>query len=461
MLQNSKNVMKLEFDWAFFDPQIVGKEHGVSESELERYLLKAEQAWNKIIEERDKSQLAFWNILQNDLVIREVRTVEEVIRQKSWENVLVLGIGGSALGAIAIFKALRHPFHNLVATPRFFVMDNIDPVTFGSLLEMINWESTLVIVISKSGTTAETMSQFLIVREKIKKAVGPNAAKNHIIAITDPEKGILRTIARSMDLVSCTVPSLLGGRFSVLSPVGLVPALCVGVDIQALWEGAVMMADAVSGSSLMDNPVVKNGLYQFVFDSEKKKSTHVYWAYADGLYYLADWLRQLVAESLGKKRLDDGYSVGITPIKALGVTDQHSQLQLYREGPNDKVIIFLGVKNWVCDVEIPQPDKEEATLAYLGGHTLGELLHAEQRATACALAEAGRPNMTVWFPTLDAFTFGQAFFMFELQTAFMGFLYGINPFDQPGVELSKMMTYGLMGRQGFEKYAAMVENFGR
>jgi len=458
MTQNSKSMLSLEFNWSFFDSQVVGKEHGVAQSDLEKYLPEAEQAWRRIIESRDKYQLAFWNILQSDSVIKEVRSIEEIIRRKNWENVLLLGIGGSALGATAIFKALRHPFHNLVSAPRFFVMDNIDPVTFGALLDMLNWESTLVIVISKSGTTAETMSQFLIVREKLKKAVGMNAIKDHIIAITDPGKGILRSIAGTMAIPSCTVPPLLGGRFSVLSPVGLVPALCIGIDIEALWQGAVMAADAMNNLDFMNNPVIKTGLYQFIFDREKKKPIHVYWAYADGLYYFADWLRQLIAESLGKIK-PDGSFVGITPVKALGVTDQHSQLQLYREGPNDKVIIFLGVKHWDCDVQIPQPEEGESALEYLGGHTLGELFHAEQHATACALAEAGRPNMTVWFPALDSFTLGHAFFIFELQTAFMGFLYGINPFDQPGVELSKMMTYGLMGRKGFEEYAAMVRNF--
>ncbi|MCX7823259.1 MAG: glucose-6-phosphate isomerase [Syntrophobacterales bacterium] len=454
-----QSAVSLEFDWSFFDSQVIGKDHGVSKEELEKYSNQAEKVWKKLIEDKERSQLAFWNILENDLVLAEIRNIEQVVRKKDWENVILLGIGGSALGAMAIFRALRHPFHNLEAKPRLFIMDNIDPVTFLSLLDMINWERTLVIAISKSGTTAETMSQFLIVLDRIKKKLGASSVRDQVIVITDPEKGILRSIARSTDIPSCSVPPLLGGRFSVLSPVGLVPALCVGVDIEMLWQGAVWAAKRAGDNHFMDNPSVKMGLYQFIFDSEKKKPIHVYWAYSDALYPLSDWIRQLIAESLGKKRAD-GTSVGITPIKALGVTDQHSQLQLYREGPNDKVIIFLGVKSWERDVEIPSLEESVGSLEYLGGHTLGELFHAEQRATACALAEAGRPNMTLWFPVLNAFTLGQAFFMFELQTAFMGGLYGINPFDQPGVELSKLMTYGLMGRKGFEEYAAIVEKFG-
>lgn len=459
MNQQEEKVMRLEFDWSFLDSKIIGSEHGVGKDDLDQCLDKAEKAWKKLIEDRHQSKLAFWNILESDSILREIKGVEGIVRNKDWENVLLLGIGGSALGATAIFRSLRHPFHNLLLKPRFFVMDNIDPVTFSSLVDVLDWERTLVIAVSKSGTTAETMSQFLIVRDRIKKVLGKNSIKDHIIVITDPEKGILREIARSMDIPSCSIPPLLGGRFSVLSPVGMVPALCVGVDIEMLWQGAVFGAKKADSTDFMENPAIKTGIYQFIFESRKKKPIHVYWAYSDALYYLSDWIRQLIAESLGKKR-SDGSFVGITPIKALGVTDQHSQLQLYREGPNDKLIIFLGIKSWEKDLNIPSPEAEETSLEYLGGHTLGELLHVEQRATSCALAEAGRPNMTIWFPVLSAFTLGQAFFNFELQTAFMGFLYGVNPFDQPGVELSKLMTYGLMGRRGFEKYRAIVEQFG-
>lgn len=459
MMTENRNTARLEFDWSFLDAQIVGDEHGISESHLEKYLPQAEKAWSQLLESKSKQQLAFWNILEGDSILHEISYVRELIRYKMWENILLLGIGGSALGATAIFRALKHPFHNISDQPRFFVMDNIDPGTFGCLLDMLNWERTLTIVISKSGATAETMSQFLIVKDRIRKALGVPASKYHMVVITDPEKGILRSIANSLNIPAFSVPPLLGGRFSVLSPVGLVPAMCLGVDVKSLWQGAVFAAREAANVEFIKHPSIKTALYQFAFDREKNKPIHVYWAYADALYSFADWLRQLIAESLGKRKVD-GSSVGITPVKSLGVTDQHSQLQLYREGPNDKMIIFMGVKSWNRDVEIPAADESEDALAYLGGHSLGELLHAEQRATACALAEAQRPNMTIWFPTLDAFTLGEAFFMFELQTAFMGYLYGINPFDQPGVELSKLMTYGLMGRKGFEDYAKMVENFG-
>ncbi len=451
-----KESMLLEFDWTFFDAQLVGEEHGISEKDLEMFYPEGEKILKNLLE--SKKDLAFWDILEKPSILEEVKDVGAFLKAKDFENILVLGIGGSALGTICIFKSLCHPFHNHLKKPRLFVMDNIDPLTFGSLLDMISLERTLVVVVSKSGTTAETMSQFMIVKDRIVKAFGKDSLKNHVVAITDPNRGILREIVKEFDLISCVVPPALGGRFSVLSAVGLLPSFLVGVDIDSLWEGASFASQKSSISNLADNRAVLNGLYHIIFDLKKKKPIQVYWAYSDGLYYFADWLRQLIAESLGKRR-KDGTSVGVTPIKALGATDQHSQLQLYREGPNDKVITFLGIKRWSRDVDIPL--EENGKLYYLGGHSLGKLLHAEQKATACALVEAGRPNMTLWFPELNSFTLGEAFFFYELQTAFIGYFYGIDPFDQPGVELSKNMTYGLMGRKGFERFAEMVERFSK
>ncbi len=452
--------MALRWDWSFFDPTVVGEEHGVGDGDIERYIPAAEHAWHSLMGERERGGLAFWNILGDERILEEVTRVGRELKGRAFRHILVLGIGGSALGTTAIFRALAHPFHNIVTEPHLFVLDNIDPTTFSALLDVLDANRTLVIVVSKSGTTAETMSQFLIVRAWMSRLLGERALRDRIVAITDPEKGILRAIARRMDLLSCAVPPALGGRFSVLSAVGLLPSFLIGVDVEEMWQGARYMAKRCEVFDPFDNPVCKNALYHFIFDCEKRKSIHVYWAYADGLYPFADWLRQLIAESLGKKR-EDGSAVGVTPVKALGATDQHSQLQLYREGPHDKVVTFLGVERWSSEVEIPTAPMEEEALAYLGGHHLGELLHAEQQATSWALAEAKRPNMTLWFPRLNAFTLGEAFFAYELQTAFMGALYGINPFDQPGVELSKAMTYGIMGRKGFEEFAAMGERFGR
>ncbi len=443
----------ISFDWSFLLADVIGSEHGVSNRDIDRWTGRALSVSKRISQERSDGRLAFWNILDDTSMIREVAEIKEEFKNRDIENVVILGIGGSALGARAIFHALRGEQHNLVSKPRLFVADNIDPTEFNSLMNLLNFEQTVFIVISKSGTTAETISQFLIVKNKIEKLFGKKGLRQHVVIITDPEKGLLRGFSRAVDVCSCSIPKDLGGRFSVLSPVGLVPSLFLGIDCEELIAGAREVANRCQSDDIFSNPAYLNGLYHVVFDVEKKKNIHVYWAYSSSLYSFSDWLRQLIAESLGKR--NNGDFIGPTPVKALGVTDQHSQLQLYREGPNDKVITFLGVQKWASDLAIPD-DKDIEEASYLSGHTLGELFHAEQQATACALAEAKRPNLTLWFPELSERCLGQAFFVYELQTVFMGYLYGINPFTQPGVELSKKMAYGLMGRKGFEKFADFV-----
>lgn len=445
------------FDWSYANASVVGAEHGISEADLDRWLPTARQVHEKIVHERTLGHLAFWDVLEDERLMEQVRAVSEYFKHRVIDNVIILGIGGSALGAQAMFDALSSPFYNLRCRPRFFVADNVDPMTFSRLIELVDVGRTVFIVVSKSGTTAETLSQFLVVRDKITSIIGEDGFKNHCVIITDPERGVLRSWTRAVDVLSCEIPPKLGGRFSVLSPVGFVPITLLGFDVEMVREGARRMADICTQEDPLDNPAYKNGLYHIISDKDKGKHIHVYWAYADCLYAFADWLRQLIAESLGKQKNGEHY--GPTPVKARGVTDQHSQLQLYREGPNDKIITFIGVKSWPHDVMIPHASETEMEdAAYLSGHTFGELLRAEQMATAWSLAESERPNLTLWLPEVNAYTLGQAFFLYELQTVFMGYCYGINPFDQPGVELSKKMTYGLMGRRGYEEFVLPLKN---
>ncbi len=448
----------VEFDWSFVMSEQIGAEHGISKEDVDEWLDKARNVSERISKEKGEGLLAFWNVLYDSSITKDIEEVKREFENRDIENVVVLGIGGSALGARALFDGLRGVYHNFTSRPRLFVADNIDPESFYSLLELLNLDKTIFIVISKSGTTSETLAQFLVVKDRIVKTFGRNGLKNHLVVITDPSKGILRNFVKLVDVCSCSIPPELGGRFSVLSPVGLVPSVLLGIDCNALLDGARAMAKLCESRDIDNNPAYLNGLYHVIFDEKKNKGLHVYWAYSDSLYSFSDWLRQLIAESLGKKR--GNIHVGPTPIKALGVTDQHSQLQLYREGPNDKVITILAIKRWRFDLSIPEDD-EISGADHLYGHSMGELFHAEQQATACALAEAKRPNLTLWFPELNEYFMGQAFFLYELQTVFMGYLYGINPFNQPGVELSKKLTHGIMGKKGFEEFADFVKQMNK
>jgi glucose-6-phosphate isomerase len=381
------------------------------------------------------------------------QTAKLAVRAKQYSDVVVLGIGGSALGPIALRTALRPPFWNQLdekarlGWPRLHVLDNVDPSTIAALLNRLDLRRALFLVISKSGGTAETMAQYLVVRARLTSAGLP--LNQHLVFITDPAGGALRPIARAERIPALDIPPNVGGRFSVLSPVGMLPAALIGIDIVALLAGAANMRQRCGSGSLEDNPAGAYALLQWLADTKRGRRIHVMMPYADSLRDFAAWFAQLWAESLGKLRAG-GESVGPTPVAALGATDQHSQVQLFMEGPQDKTVTFITVPDTDVDVAIPAAHQEIPDLAYLGGHSLGELLSIEQRATAGALARRGRQNMVVSLGRADAWHVGALIMFLELATAYAGELYKVNAFDQPGVELGKRFTYAMLGREGFD-----------
>jgi len=435
----------------------IGDINGISWTDILAYESKVKAGHESLMEVRDAGTIGFF-----DLPDRTEAT-QEIIRKagskkEGIESCLILGIGGSSLGGKALRDAVKTPLYNLMpaaernANPRLFFAENIDPETFSGLLDLCSPETTLVVVISKSGGTAETMSQFLIVLDWLKGNLG-DFYREHVVAITDPEKGALRKIARNENFETLYIPPNVGGRFSVLTPVGLFPAALIGIDIKALLEGAKAMATRCESPDLEKNPAYLNAVIHYHYDVARHKPLSVLMPYADSLLSLADWYRQLYAESLGKRVDLHGHEVfcGPTPIRALGATDQHSQLQLYMEGPFDKVITFIRVDRYRGEVEIPRPFSYEIPLDYLSDHSLGQLIGYEQFATAHALMENQRPTVTIGVPEINEYTLGQLFYFFELQVAMMGELYGIDVFNQPGVERGKVLTYGLMGRKGYEE----------
>lgn len=385
-----------------------------------------------------------------------------------WENLVVLGIGGSALGNIALQAALNPSTHNLMPAgertgPRVFVIDNVDPANFNAVMSVCNPETTLFNVISKSGETAETAAQFMIVRDRLNAAFG-DRANDHIVAVTDAEKGTMRSICDAEGYDTLPVPDGVGGRFSVLSPVGLFSAAMAGIDIAALLDGADEMERRCRSERFLENPAavlasllvhLGTGCYS---EAGTAKPMHVLMPYSNGLYLLADWFRQLWAESLGKKASLDGEDVfaGFTPIKALGATDQHSQVQLYREGPNDKVFGLMEVEAFESDVTIPSGLGVEA-LGYLEGQSMSRLLNAEKRATEYALVESRRPNFTIRFPRVDEAHVGQFIMLWQVVTAYAGLMLNVDAYDQPAVETGKKATFGLMGRDGYGEWQSRVD----
>ena len=305
-------------------------------------------------------------------------------------------------------------------------------------------------VITKSGSTSETMSQYLLVRDMLIEKLGDNYV-NNIIVTTDAEKGNLAKICKVEKFKKFIVPDGVGGRFSELCPVGLLPAAVCGIDIDDMLKGAAHMDEICKEKNLYKNPAAMFAVQQ-VIAMNRGKNISVMMPYADSLKYIADWYAQLWAESLGKKYDNDGVVVnkGQTPVKSIGVTDQHSQVQLYTEGPSDKVITFIGVGNYRTRVEIPGGYDDIPSLSFLKGHTFNELILTEQSATEYAINASQKWSRTITLSKLNANTLGQLLYFFEMETAFAGELLNINAYDQPGVEEGKNATYALMCRKGYE-----------
>ncbi len=448
----------LRMDTSFIFHERLGP-HRLTYERLQEIQPRVVQALHEIATERQAGQHRFRELPHERPQLAEIKRIAAEMRPGA-ENLLVLGIGGSALGNIALQTALNATTYNLLPRekrggPRLFVLDNVDPVQFKAILDFVatDWPHTVVNVISKSGETAETSAQFLIVRDLMIKALGEKAARERFVVTTDAAKGTMRDIVTKERYRSLIVPDGVGGRFSVLSAVGLFSAAMCGIDIDALLDGAAAMDPAVADVDTTRNPAALLGAIHYLYE-QSGKPMHVMMPYSQQLKDLADWYRQLYAESLGKIRRSDGRNVGPTPLKALGATDQHSQVQLYREGPNDKVFTLLQVDEFAADVRIPQAFEGIEAMRYLGRSvkgTLGGLFNAEKEATQLALLVSQRPSITIHFPQVSAHTVGQFIYLYEAMIPIMGKLYEIDPYDQPAVELGKQFTFHLMGRKGHEK----------
>jgi glucose-6-phosphate isomerase len=450
-------VIKLLYGRMFRDG--LDQEHGLARERVQELARRFVDVQSEVRSRRARGEYGFYQLVDQGPTVHAIRTFAEGLGQ-AYDHVLVLGIGGSALGTKALLNALRPPAWNELDDegrdffPRLTVLENVDPTSVAAALERIDPRRVLVNVISKSGGTAETMAQYLVVRSWLEQALGA-AAYRHLVFTTDPARGALRELAQRDHIATLEVPPEVGGRFSVLSPVGLLPAALVGIDVEGLLHGARQALERSEIDDLLQNPPALYAALHWEADTGQQARIHVLMPYTDRLRELGEWYRQLWAESLGKRVNREGREVhvGPTPVAAVGATDQHSQVQLFMEGPFDKVITFITVENLGADVEIPRPpsgSEPPAELAYLPGHTLSELLRAEYEATSAALAQMGRMNCTLRLPDLSAATIGEVIMFFQLATGYAGVWYGIDPFDQPGVELGKRLTYAALGRAGYQ-----------
>jgi|WetSurMetagenome_2_1015567.scaffolds.fasta_scaffold85053_2 glucose-6-phosphate isomerase len=411
----------------------VKRVHGLSLNDLRADAAKIKNLLKKI----ESRKQGFYKVIDDTTVIGKIGAYAKKHRY-SHKNIVVLGIGGSALGTICLQQSLKHLFHNELDSssryPRLHVLDNIDPALMTEICDVIDIKTTLFIVITKSGTTPETLSQYFFFMEKVKaKRLNP---KDHFVFITGHGKSLLRKISRETDIPIFDIPENVGGRFSVLTAVGLLPAALMGINIKKLVEGAREMRKSFLNTNSSRNLPFLLAASQFRL-LNKGKTINVMMPYSQKLIRFADWYSQLLAESIGKK------GIGITPVSALGVTDQHSQNQLYNEGPNDKLFIFIKLAGPGPKLSIKAPGDNRET-AYMKNLTFGKLMDTEMLGTIGALTENDRPNLTVEIDQIDEFHLGGLFMLFEAATAFLGEMLDINAYDQPGVERSKQITKKLL-----------------
>ncbi len=436
-------------------PEGLDGRHGLPRPVLAELGRRFRAVHAEVTRRRVEGEYGFYGLGSQDALLADLRRYAERIAGR-FDDLLILGIGGSALGTRVLLNALGAQAWNELPPagrghrPRLTILENVDPATVAAAMSRLDPRRTLVNVVSKSGGTAETAAQYLVVRAWLEAAVG-DAARDHLVFTTDPAKGALRAIADADGIQTFPVPPEVGGRFSVLTSVGLLPAAILGFDVEGLVAGAAAALRQAESDDLLTNPAGCWAALLFAADTELGARIHVLMPYVDRLKDLGPWFVQLWAESLGKAVDRAGKPVfrGPTPLPAIGATDQHSQVQLFMEGPFDKVVTFVMPDDMGVDVPIPSRPNLPEELAYLPGHTLGELLRAEFEATSAALARQGRMNATLRVPDLSAASVGALIMFLQLATGYAGIWYDVNPFDQPGVELGKRLTFAAMGRPGY------------
>ena len=439
-----------------FELDVSNLESDVTSSTLER---RREDTHRKFETFKAEGWSTFFELVEPSgrPYLDEVLQVAEGIKQnRDLTHFLNLGIGGSSLGGEALMRALTHPYQNEgplgEGFSRYYFPDNVDPDTNAGLLDILPAEKTLVHIASKSGSTAETAAQMLFFHEWLTRELGAERVADHLVVSTDPKSGDLRGLVDSRGYRSITIPPGVGGRFSVFGSIGVLPLALFGLDVEKFMAGAQSVAARCRGSE--DNPALDLALKLHAQHVDAGRNVLVFMSYSDALAQIGDWFRQLWSESLGKNP-----SSGSTPLSAVGATDQHSQVQLFMEGPDDKVVLFLRTAGFRNELVLPDSELRTGSTEYLMGRSMNELLAVESRATEKALTDAGRPSGVLTLDRIDEESLGALLYFLQLVTVYAGAAYDVNPFDQPGVEAGKRLTYGYFGRSGFAEEGKALHEY--
>jgi glucose-6-phosphate isomerase len=420
-------------------------EKGVSITQIEALRERINEAHQQI-QERKWNELAFLDLVNQD--ITQIKTLANEIKQSS-ENFLFLGMGGAAMGPRAILNALSQ-MHNIRNTPRIFIFDNADPIILNNIMNNIDLSRTTINIVSKSGNTTETVAAFMILWDKMLRELGRDEAAKRII-LTCSINCTTQQLVKTYGFKTLNIPEKVVGRFSVLSASGLLLSEVAGIDCLELLQGARDILDRCAKPELWENPVYLFSSLLYIMCTEENRKINVLMPYSDGLKTMAEWFCQLWAESLGK------LGSGLTPYPSIGTKDQHSQLQLWMEGPEDKVVIFIKIKDYGDSYIIPKTFEGIDYFDYLVGQNMADICIAGYESTEYILTKNSKPNMSIVIPKIDAYHIGQLFLFFEISTVVTGFLFGINPFNQPWVETGKTMIRYMLQKHDNNENKTLID----
>lgn len=447
--------MTLALDFTNCLSEAIGATHGLTKPEVETLVAKFPKHHESIDEMRANGESAFF-----DLPYQDQGEIKAALKkhQGKWSDLVVVASGGSALAARTLIGALAPATHNLVeakarkGAPRIHILDNADPVTASNLVEAVDLKKTLFVVVSRSGLSPETDALFHWLADLLRKRVGKGALAAQMVVVTDREKGPLAEIAKQEKIDILHSPANLAGRYALLGAAGLFPAAMAGIDIAALLAGAGDMDKRCRHGDPYRNPAYMHSLVHYLLTRKRRKTMHVTFSFSDRVHAVGLWYNHLCSVSLGKmlNRKGKAVHVGPSPVAAVGAFDLHGQQQLFAEGPFDKVVTFVVARDHGAKAVAPQLWPKVEALSWLKDADFAAILERAYVGCEYQLTAAGRPNMTVTLDSVDPAHIGGLIYMLQLSTAMSAELYGIDPFDAPGVELGKQATYAQSGRPGFE-----------
>ena len=425
----------------------------ISEDQLLVYKNKVKETFTTIYEKRGAgNDFLGWTTLPSEMTkefIKDIKDQAELLRKKS-QVFVVVGIGGSYLGARAVIEAISHQFGSLLNraddTQIVYAGHNMSEEYMVELLELLDQKDYSMAVISKSGTTTEPAVAFRILKNHLENKYGKEEARTRIVAITDKAKGALKTLANEEGYKTYIVPDNVGGRYSVLTPVGLLPIAVAGIDIEELVNGALAMETYCKENQNCDNVVAQYAVARQALYHDGK-TNEILVSYEPRLHYIAEWWKQLYGESEGKE------GKGIFPASDTFTTDLHSMGQYIQEGLRNLFETIISVEKPTKEIRIPLADNDLDQLNYIAGKRLSEVNRTAETATILAHVDGGVPNIIIQIPEISASTIGELIYFFEMGCALSGYMLEVNPFDQPGVEAYKKNMFALLGKKGFEERA--------